>query len=109
MAKYKIQGFNCKNTTERINNPTLAPVFETTKPVTDSDYWAYEVENDTFAVIPNVKNYTENHHTTRAMGEVFNSNFQSGIYNKIQVEDAAEFINSGNSWTLCKAGKIYLS
>ncbi len=109
IEKYKVRGFKCANVDERINQPSLKAIFENAETVQRGDYWAIPISGNKFKVVPNVKNYTENYHTTRAMGEVFNSNFQSGIYNKIQVEDAAEFINSGNSWTLCKAGKIYLS
>ena len=109
IEKYKVRGFKCANVDERINQPSLKAIFENAETVQRGDYWAIPISGNKFKVVPNVKNYTENYHTTRAMGEVFNSNFYSGNYAKIQVEDAAEFINSGNSWTLCKAGKIYLS
>ncbi len=108
IEKYKVRGFTCANFNERINQPTLAPVFESYDKVQHSDYWAIPISGNKFKVVPNVKNYNENYHTARAMGEVFNSNFYSGNYAKIQVEDAAEFIKSGDNWSLCKAGKIYL-
>ena len=106
--KYQIRAFNCKNYNERMNNPALKPEFEITTQAINGEYWAYEIGSNTFAIAPNVKSYNYNCHVARAMGEVFDSNFVSGFYSNIQLERAAEFINSGQNWTLVKKGKLIL-
>lgn len=107
MRKYNIQAFNCANHEARMSEPIPAPVFNSVTSVPNGEFWAYEVEAGVYAVVPNVKTYTENHHTRRAMGEVFKSNFVKGsTYNKIRVNKAAIF---RGMWNCDKAGELELS
>ncbi len=104
VSKYNVKFFSCVNYNERMNNPNLEPEFA--QQSGKGDYWAYEVEADTFAVVPNVSSYTENLHVARAMGEVFNSNFKDGNYSNIRVVKPAIF---KGMWRLAEKGELVLS
>ena len=107
MRKYNVQTFTCTNFEARMNEPVPAPVFDSANSVANPDYWAYEFESGVFAVVPNVKIYSDNHHTARAMGEVFTSNFTAGrTYNKIHVNKPAIF---KGMWNFEKQGELELS
>lgn len=107
MRKYNVQMFTCTNFEARMNEPVPAPVFDSANSLANPDYWAYEFESGVFAVVPNVKIYSDNHHTARAMGEVFNSNFTAGrTYNKIRVNKPAIF---KGMWNFEKQGELELS
>ena len=106
VKKFNIQAFNCTNFEARMSDPVPPPVFGSSTSLQNADYWAYEFENGVFAVVPRVKNYTDNHHTARAMGEIFKSNFrQGGTYNRIIVTKPAIF--KGN-WNLETQGEMQL-
>lgn len=106
LKNYSIQAFSCKNFEARVDLSSTEPQFGTTSPQS-ADFWAYEFESGIFAVVPKAKNYTDNHHTARAMGEVFQSNFKrGGTYNKIRVEKPAIF---KGMWNLEKQGILELS
>ncbi len=109
LRRHRIRAFNCGNVEERMNHPKLAPTFVEAKSVAGGDFWAYAVEGNTFAVVPNLKTYTENHHTERAFGLVFESNFAGGNYSRLRVERAAIFELVDNVWKLKQAGKIILT
>lgn len=109
IRRHKIRAFTCANVEDRMNRPKLAPTFAETTSIAGGDYWACAVEGNTFAVVPNLKTYTENHHAERAFGQVFESNFEGGTYSKIRVERAATFELSGDKWKLKRVGKIILS
>ncbi|MBO4779299.1 MAG: hypothetical protein J5497_01535, partial [Selenomonadaceae bacterium] len=64
---------------------------------------------NTFAVVPNLKAYTENHHAERAVGLVFASNFDGGTYSRLHVRRAATFELVGDKWRLKQAGELFLS
>lgn len=104
--KYQIRAFNCKNFNERMNNPSLEPEFEIAAQAINGEYWAYEVESNTFAVVPNVKNYNDNYHGARAMVFVFDSNFSGGNYANIRVVKPAIF---KGMWRLGEKGELVLS
>lgn len=104
LSKYNVIALSCTNYEERMNEPIPPPKFGRVVPQT-SELWAYEFAPDTFAVVPNVKAYTENHHSARAMGVVFRSNFQNGTYNKIHVNKPAIF----KGISLEKQGELRLS
>ena len=108
LRRHKVKAFTCANVDERMNRPKLAPKFAEVASVASGDYWAYAVEGNLFAVVPNLKTYTENHHAERAFGQIFESNFEGGTYSKIRVERAAVFELSGDKWKLRQAGKIIL-
>ena len=107
LRKYNVQTFTCTNFEARMNEPVPAPIFDSANSLATPDYWAYEFESGIFAVVPNVKIYSDNHHTARAMGEVFQSNFTAGrTYNKIRVNRPAIF---KGMWNFEKQGELELS
>ena len=106
VQKYRVRAFNCTNFEARMNDPIPPPVFGETA---NGEYWAIPFTDNSFFVFPNVKSYSDNHHTARAMGEVFKSNFASGgTYSKITVEKPAVFECAGNVWTFKRQGKLGL-
>lgn len=109
LRRHKIRAFSCANVEERMNRPKLAPKFIESQSLTSGDFWACAVEGDTFAVVPNLKTYTENHHAERAFGLVFESNFEGGTYSRLRVERAAVFELVNDTWKLKQSGKIILS
>lgn len=105
--KYKIQMFTCANFEARMNEPIPKPIFDSANAQTNPDYWAYEFEPGVFAAVPNVKTYSDNCHTARAMGDLFASNFIAGrTYNRIRVNKPAIF---RGMWNLEKQGELELS
>ncbi len=109
LSRYKVRAISCANVEERMNRPKVAPKFSEAASIAGGDLWACEVEENIFAVVPNLKTYTENHHAERAFGIVFESNFEGGNYSRLRVERAATFELSGDKWKLKSAGKIILS
>ena len=109
MRRYKVQAFTCANVEERMNRPKLAPKFSEASGIAGGDFWACNVDGNIFAVVPNLKTYTENHHAERAFGLAFESNFDGGTYSRLRVERAAIFELVGDKWKLNTAGKIILS
>ena len=109
LQKYKVRAFNCTNFEARMSEPVPPPKFFEVAEVISGDYWAINLKDNLFAVFPNIKIYSDNYHTARAMGDVFESNFVSGMtYNKISVVNPAVFSCSGNAWSLMKKGKLNL-
>ena len=103
--KFKLKSFICDNSDMLINNPNLNPIFA--EESFDGDYWAYEVEPNTYAVVPNVTTYTEDLHIARAMGKVFDSNFVVGRnYSVIRVTKPAIF---KGMWNLETRGRLELN
>ena len=109
LRRHKVKAFTCANVEERMNRPKLAPKFVEVESVSSGDFWACAVEGNLFAVVPNLKTYTENHHAERAFGLIFESNFDGGTYSRLRVERAAVFEFAGGKWKLKQAGKIILS
>ena len=109
LRRHKIRAFSCGNVEERMNRPKLKPQFVDVDSLTSGDFWACAVEENIFAVVPNLKTYTENHHAERAFGLVFESNFAGGTYSRLRVERAAIFELVNNVWKLKQSGKIVLS
>ena len=109
VRRYKVRAFNCTNFEARMNEPVPAPKFVEAPTAPSGEYWAVLLKDNVFAVFPNVKTYSDNHHSARAMGEVFKSNFTPGkTYNDIQVEQPAIFGCSETVWSLKKQGTLRL-
>lgn len=106
VQKYQVRTFNCSNVAERMNDPIPPPKFAG---ATNGEYWAVPLRGISFLVFPNVKNYSDNYHKMRAMGDVFKSNFVKGeTYKKISVEKPATFDCNGLSWILKSQGVLRL-
>ena len=103
LKKYKVRTFSCINNDARMNEPIPPPEFAE---AANGDYWAYEFESGTYAVVPKINTYSESYHSARAFGEVFSSNFDKGTYSKIFVRKPALF---KGMWTLQQKGELELS
>lgn len=113
--RYQVRTFSCVNADARVKTPAPPPEFRDRD---SGDFWAIpstlvsgSANENTCVVYPNVaiKQYTPNHHSERALGEVFNSNFSTGhTYSKIHVEQFAIFTCSGDVWTLFRKGRLRL-
>lgn len=109
VRKYKVRAFNCTNFEARMNEPVPPPKFVEAPTAPSGEYWAVLLKDNMFAVFPNVKTYSDNHHTARAMGEIFKSNFTPGrTYSNITVEQPAIFGCSETMWFLKKQGTLRL-
>ena len=109
VQKYNVRAFSCVNFEARMNEPIPPPQFSESENVLSSEYWAINNKGNVFMVFPNVRQYTNNHHTARAMGEIFSSNFTAGrTYTKIFVQQPAFFECNGNVWKFKFQGKLRL-
>ncbi len=107
IQKFKVRAFNCTNAEMRIDEPIPPPKFEEVTPVRSGNYWAFEFEAGTFAVVPKIKNYNNNIHFQQAMGEIFKSNFNAGdSYNGIFIDKPAIF---KGEWILHTKGSLILT
>ena len=87
--KYKLCGFVCINSTERINHPEKEPQFQLRDSLLDSAIWGFEIGNF-YVVAPNPRQYVGDDHNYGGMKELFESNFQPGCtYNKIKINNVA--------------------
>lgn len=101
-----VKRFGCSNAHERLKNPDVKPIF-----ANDADglYLAYSLGNNYYAVLPTYKTYENTRHVMYALGEVFDSNYESGAYKKIKVERPAIFVVSDDIWKLKEKGKLVLN
>ena len=107
IQKFSVRAFNCTNAEMRIDEPVPPPKFEEVTPVRSGNYWAFEFEAGTFAVVPKIKNYNNNIHYQQAMGEIFKSNFNAGdSYNGIFIDKPAIF---KGEWNLQTKGALILT
>ena len=90
--KYNVMAFSCTNANERLNNSSLKPQFGGVSSINSGEYWAVPLGENRYAVFPNVKAYSWNIHSLRAMSYFFNAvNFDAdSTYNKIFVDSPAE-------------------
>lgn len=109
LRKYNVRAFNCVNFEARMNEPIPVPQFAEAATILSGEYWAVPLRDNSFAVFPNVRTYSDNYHTARAMGDVFDSNFTAGsTCNEIFVERPAIFDCSGEAWILKDKGNLRL-
>ena len=107
---HDVKAFSCEDVAGRMNNPNLPPTFSEVPSAKDGDFWAVPAQGNKFSVLPNPRTiYNDNFHVERAMGDVFESNFQPGnTYDKIQVERPAEFERIGRTWRIMGKGHLFL-
>ncbi len=111
IKSYVAKAFDCKNFETRINEPTTPPIFKTINSIFSGAYWAIQLSEIQFAVLPNINAYvyTENRHNAQAMGEVFNSNFNGGTKKITSAKIPAFFECEGDVWTLKAKGELILN
>ena len=108
-SEYDVKAFKCGNVDARMNNPSIQPNFVDDSINGNGNYWAVPSDVASFYVFPNVRVYNDNLHNERAMGIVFDSNFQGGkTYEKVSVESPAKFSRNGNNWILEHKGRLVL-
>ena len=108
-SKHKVVALTCTNAAERLNNMMLAPKFERAASVNSGEYWAVPLRENLYAVVPNIRVYTQSLHFVRAMGVIFKSNFESGtVHDKIFVQRPAIFAFDGSIWKFVQAGELRL-
>ena len=105
--KFDVKFFSCSNSSARMNDPDIEPIFNDVSN-RNGDYWALS-SSGSFEVFPRLGVYNDNLHNERAMGIVFDSNFQGGkTYEKVHVEFPAKFSRNGNNWILEHKGRLVL-
>ena len=112
IKKYEMCGFSCQNFERRLNHIEDAPIFADNESIADSQLWGFRPAGaGVYLAVPNkYKGYNEIMHTTGALGEIFESNFQSGMtYKKIEVRMPATFTRANGRWKLNAKGRIMLS
>lgn len=79
--------------------------------VEQSRFWAWNVigQPEDFAVVPNpLVEYDEKSHQQGGMKETFASNYESGIYQQVQVKLPAHFTRHLGKWKIVQPGVIRL-
>lgn len=89
---------------------TTAPKFTTVDQLAASTYWAYNIEGDSYAVVPNpLVPYGERMHAEGGMKETFASNYKDGSYTSVIVKLPALFKNETGTWKIAQPGVIKVS
>ena len=108
--QYGIMCFTCRNTTERVNNPSLPPDLRDDGSLSSGCFWAYAYAKGYYAVVPNQRlSYDETLHNYGGMKEAFRSNYAGGVYDRIQVVQPAEYQRYMGRWRILKQGMLRLT
>ena len=105
---YKLQMLVC---VEANSANSTTPVYVVTDKVSDSSYWAWNITGkpEDFAVVPNPSvAYDEKIHHEGGMKETFASNYESGVFQQIQVKLPAHFSQHSGTWKIVQPGVIRL-
>ena len=84
IENYKVIAFKCVNSQERVNHPEEQPRFEMCRP-SESTLWCIKLSDGTFAVLPGLREYESTAHFQGGMKELFNVDYKTGTYRKIEV------------------------
>lgn len=107
-----VKRFRCSNGVSRTSNPDIAPIYVSLGSEISGqggDYIAYSLGYNYYAVLPVYTTYENTRHIKCAFGEVFNSNYDFGVYKKIKVAKPAIFYISDDMWNLKGKGTLVLS
>ena len=91
LREHQIVGFSCVNYMDRMSNPALPPSFSTAENQREAHYWACPLGDNLYAVVPNVREYEMQKHSTVGYREVFRSNYSGGVCHSILVLQPAIF------------------
>lgn len=106
---YDVVPISCANDNERMSAPDTPPIFRTAPSALKAHAWAVPLGGSLYAVLPRSNiTYDSTLHTADAMSEAFDSNYDAGAYNTIEVQSPALFQNVGDAWTIARAGKLRL-
>lgn len=88
----------------------IAPKFNAVNDAGSSTYWAFNLKENLYAIVPNpLVPYSEKMHTEGGMKETFASNYENGSYKNIQVKLPAIFKNQKGLWKIENPGVIRVS
>lgn len=106
---YDVVPISCANDNERMSAPDTPPIFRTAPSALKAHAWAVPLGGSLYAVLPRSNiTYDSTLHTADAMSEAFDSNYDAGAYNTIEVQSPALYQNVGDAWTIAKPGKLRL-
>ena len=89
---------------------SIAPKFTAVHDADSSTYWAFNLKENLYAIVPNpLVPYSEKMHTEGGMKETFASNYEGGSYKNIQVKLPAIFKNKNGVWKIENPGVIRVS
>lgn len=98
----------CANDSDRMAAPDTPPDFCTTD-ASKAHAWAVPLGGSLYAVFPRSRIiYDSTLHTADAMGDLFDSNYDAGAYEHIDVIHPAIFQNVSGKWTPAQRGKLQL-
>ena len=106
--KYDIIGISCTNSSVRVTDASIAPVFAE-QSLTMANYWAYPLPDGSgrYAVVPSAHDYSSGFHREGGGKEVFDSNYTNGSYQNIIVDRPAIFSHTLNE--IESIGRLRLS
>ena len=106
--KYNIIGISCTNSSIRVTDASIAPVFAE-QTLTMANYWAYPLPDGSgrYAVVPSAHDYSSGFHREGGGKEVFDSNYTNGSYQNIIVDRPAIFSHTLNE--IESIGRLRLS
>lgn len=84
MQNYRVVAFKCSNFEERINRPEVKPQFVTCQP-SEGTLWGVPLSDGNLAVLPALREYESTAHSQGGLKELFDSDYRSGSYRKIEV------------------------
>ncbi|MBO6178244.1 MAG: hypothetical protein J6O04_03645 [Selenomonadaceae bacterium] len=102
---YKVTPYKCVNFAERLNNSDIPPRFEVCG-LGDSTLWGIPISGDKMAILPSLPAYEETAHFRGGMKELFESNYKTGSFRKIEVREVAVV---SKDFSQIKKGELYLS
>ena len=108
VAEKKISLLMCLDHAAEVDGQP-SPKFVSVKSVPVSAFWAWPMPGaiGRYAVVPNPYiPYEKKLHEEGGMKETFASNFESGVYRKIEVRMPAIFRNSNGNWRIDQPGII---
>ena len=100
IQKHGVVGLICTNSQARMGNPSLKPEFGEAGSPQRGDLWAVPLGNSLlWAVMPRQNlNYESQRNNSGGLGEIFDSNFESGTYSRITLASPAIFQRESDGW-----------
>lgn len=109
LKDYDVIPISCTNDNERMSAPGTPPIFRTAPSALKAHAWAVPLGGSLYAVLPRSNiTYDSTLHTADALREAFDSNYDAGAYNTIELQSPALFQNIGDTWTIAEKGRLRL-
>ena len=108
--KFSVRAFSCANMGVRMTRKEAAPIFTDAPTAFKGDFWAVQLKDKRFAVMPNpMLMYDENRHRAGGLVDAFSSNYRGGIFSRVQLVRPAVFTAEGYVWKIVSRGEIKLT